>query len=132
MLDVSDLIGVSFADRGRSKETGFDCWGLACEIYRRSGKTLPDYQTPCFENSRVSTQVKEALPLWERYQGNVPPFFSIVLLRFNCPFPNHVGVFLGEGKFIHSREKIGVNIDRVESPAWRDRIEGFYVPRADR
>ena len=28
--------------------------------------------------------------------------------------------------YIHTRERIGVNIDRISSPAWRRVIVGFY------
>ena len=42
MIDVSDLVGVPFKVHGRSKEEGFDCYGLAMGVERRAGKNLPD------------------------------------------------------------------------------------------
>ena len=49
-------------------------------------------------------------------------------IRFGVPkgVVNHTGVYVGNGKFIHIRENVGVCVDRVNSPAWKKQIEGFY------
>lgn len=125
----SDLIGVPFVDGGREKTSGFDCWGLVMEIYRRNGIELPDYKVACEDASRIHRTVVTQRFAWVRLEKELPDL-CLVVLRFNTAVMcNHTGVYLGEGRFIHTRSKIGVNIDRIDSPAWRKRIEGFYVPR---
>ena len=37
-----DLLGTKFKVHGRSKEEGFDCYGLAIEVLRRNGIELKD------------------------------------------------------------------------------------------
>jgi len=54
---------------------------------------------------------------------------DIVLTRTSGSgkFFNHLGVYIGKGKFIHTYAKAGgVVIDRVNSPFWKNRIKGYY------
>lgn len=128
MLAVDDLIGIPFVDGGRGPDA-YDCWGLALEVFRRSGINLPDYKISCTQASRIDQTIESERDFWQRCD-EVLPIPALVVLRFNeVLFCNHTGVYVGAGKFIHTREKIGVNIDRLESPAWRRKIEGFYVPK---
>ena len=41
-MNYTDLIGVPFVNRGRDKNTGFDCYGLVKEVFRRYGYTIPN------------------------------------------------------------------------------------------
>lgn len=123
----SDLIGIPFKDGGRDA-SGYDCWGLAVEVFRRFGVELPDYKISCEDASRINGQIEDARPLWEKLAGPSVP--CLVVMRFANPiYCNHTGVYIGDGKFIHTRERIGVNIDRIDSPAWRRIIEGYYIPK---
>lgn len=38
----------------------------------------------------------------------------------------HLGVYIGEGKFIHILEEPGVIISRIDDRYWRRKIKGFY------
>lgn len=40
--------------------------------------------------------------------------------------PGHVGVCVGGGRFLHVEEDDTSCTDRLSSPIWRPRIEGFY------
>jgi len=124
----SDLIGIPFKDGGRSID-GLDCYGLVMEVYRRKGINLPEYYAPALDESAVSTQIEaaKALPIWQKAEAANPPLLAVMAIKFNSIHCNHTGVYIGNGFFIHTRERIGVNIDRISSPAWRRRIEGFYV-----
>ncbi len=130
--NLNDLIGVPFVDGGRDKTTGFDCWGLALEVFRRHGVSLPDYKIGCTESSRIDSKMTDERPLWLRIDnggGKDIPCPALVVIRFNTGvLCNHVGVYIGAGRFIHTRQKVGANIDRIDSPAWRRIIEGYYIP----
>jgi len=130
MFDSNDLIGVPFVDGGRDKKTGFDCWGLALEVFRRHGVSLPDYKIGCTESSVINSEININRPFWKHIdEMEEIPVPALVVIRFNTgTLCNHVGVYIGGGRFIHTRLKIGVNIDRVDSPAWRRIIEGYYIP----
>ena len=125
MLD--DLIGIPFKRGGRDK-AGYDCWGLVMEVYRRFGIELREYECGLYSPEYIDGCVDDYRANWQPVQ---PPYPvpALMVIRFNeTIFCNHVGVHIGYGKFIHTREKVGVNIDRIESPAWKRKIEGFYVP----
>jgi cell wall-associated NlpC family hydrolase len=122
----NDLIGRPFKDGGRGPE--YDCWGLVREVYLRNGVVLPDFAHSALDIISVGAEIEKQrhMPRWESILA--PAKLCIVLIRFNSPITNHCGVYLGKDKFIHAREKVGVNIDRTTAPSWAHRIEGFYVP----
>lgn len=122
----TDLIGLPFVDGGRDPAAGLDCWGLSTEVFRRYGVELPDYKISCEEASLISHKVNEQRPHWRRCTGEIP-VPALVVIRF-AGYCDHTGVYIGNGRFIHTRKGVGVNIDRIDNPAWAKRIEGFYVP----
>ncbi|HML32910.1 C40 family peptidase [Sporomusa sphaeroides] len=123
---VEDLIGLPFIDGGRNPTVGLDCWGLSTEVFRRYGIILPDYKISCEDASRIHSEVNEQRSWWRRCEGDIP-VPALVVIRFTV-YCDHTGVYIGQGRFIHTRKRIGVNIDRIDNPAWANRIEGFYVP----
>jgi cell wall-associated NlpC family hydrolase len=130
LFDIYELIGTPFVNGGRSVKKGFDCWGLVLEIYRRAGIKLQDYKISSDECELISKEIEleTASGKWQRHNHEDAPPLSIVVMRFNRPDCwNHTGVYLGGGKFIHTREKIGVTVERIDSPMWKNRIEGFYT-----
>jgi cell wall-associated NlpC family hydrolase len=129
MLEISDLIGVPFVNGGRNKGSGLDCWGLTIEVFRRYGIELPDFKVNCEDASRINSTFHSEVKHWNKCEGNSLPVPAVVVIRFNDNvFCNHTGVYVGDLRFIHTREKVGVNIDRIDSPVWRHKIEGFYIP----
>ena len=130
-LRTDDLIGIPFVDGGRDPRIGLDCWGLVLEVFRRAGVTLPDYQIGCHQTEAIGVAVEgERLKgRWRHWHAFDAPAPSVIAIRFNSPLlVNHTGVYIGGGRFIHTRELTGVAIERVDAPSWRHRIEGFYTP----
>lgn len=128
MLQINDLIGVPFIDRGRDPRVGLDCWGLVLEVYRRAGIELADYQICCEDASRIGVEIDTQRSAWSRIEAPLP-VPALVVMRLGSPYCNHTGIHIGGGRFIHTRSGVGVNIDRIDSVNWRHRIEGFYTPR---
>lgn len=126
---ITDLIGIPFIDGGRTTK-GLDCWGLVLEVYKRYGIELKDYKICCEAASRIGNEIDLNRPYWKRVDGE-PPVPALVVIRFGSEFCNHTGVYIGNQQFIHARNQTGVAIDRIDSINWRNRIEGFYVPRGD-
>lgn len=131
MINYTDLIGVPFKNCGRDIKTGFDCYGLVIEVYKRFGYTIPEYYADYDDTEAVRKLITEKTAIktnWERVELNALPVPCLLAICFGTPkgVVNHTAVYIGDGKFIHIRENTGVCIDRVSSPAWRRIIEGAY------
>lgn len=130
MLDYTDLIGTKFVNRGRNVKEGLDCYGLVMEVYKRYGITIPEYNADFNDSRKISGIIKQEAKksCWQRADATDLPVPCIVAIRFGVPkgIVNHTGVYIGNGKFIHTRENIGVCVDRINSLAWSRCIEGFY------
>ena len=123
----SDLIGIPFVDGGRDL-SGMDCYGLAIEVFKRHNIVLPDYRISCEDASQINQTVNREKQggRWLRLER--PEIPCVIVLRFNRFVWNHVGVYVGAGKMIHTAKKTGVRIERLDHPYWRNRIEGYYIP----
>jgi cell wall-associated NlpC family hydrolase len=133
MIKYDDLIGIPFANRGRDPDKGLDCYGLVKVIYNRQGIQLPEYSAEWNNAEKINSLINGARNTgpWEEINAgdidkNVP---CVIAIRLAAPpgMVNHTGVYIGNSKFIHTRERAGgVCIDRIDSPAWRRCIVGFY------
>jgi len=107
------FLGVPYLRGGNTAETGFDCSGFVKAIFEQTvGLVLPrraEQQAAATQN----IERKELLP------GDLV-FFNTMRRAFS-----HVGIYIGDGKFIHS-PKPGAEV-RVESLAttyWNRRFDG--------
>lgn len=121
-----DLIGKPFASGGRGPES-FDCWGLVREARRRLNLPLPeDIEVNALEAASVSAEIETAKKDGHWHEITVPTIGCVVAIRNHHLFVNHVGVYLGNGLFMHVLAKICACQDRITSPAWSRRIVGYY------
>jgi len=107
------LIGVDYKYGGTSPETGLDCSGLVRYVFQQvTGVTLP---RTAKELSRVGDQVA---------RGDLKPgdlvFFNTMRRTFS-----HVGIYIGEDRFIHAPKPGGeVRIDDMRQAYWAHRFTG--------
>lgn len=112
MLDLyreaADWLGTRYRRGGMSRKA-VDCSGFTNIIYKTVfGKELDRVSTTIAKN------VKESIPNKEDLLPGDLVFFS----TFGKKYINHVGVYLGDGKFVHASIKKGVIISRLD--------EGYY------
>ena len=126
ILDFNDLIGVPFIDNGYGfNDGGFHCWGLVWEIYRRLGIELVKNNVSCYNIPEIDEAIKKEQVRWKKV--SIPSRYCVILMRINSPkIYNHLGVYIGNNRFIHCREGAGVCIDRLDSPVWKNNIRGLY------
>ncbi|MEJ7687865.1 MAG: C40 family peptidase [Variovorax sp.] len=107
------FLGVPYRRGGNTLETGFDCSGFVRAMYNQTvGHLLPRRA----EEQAAATQKIDRSDL---KPGDLV-FFNTMRRAFS-----HVGIYVGEGKFIHS-PKPGAQV-RVETMAggyWQRRFDG--------
>jgi cell wall-associated NlpC family hydrolase len=113
VVNAMGFLGVPYRRGGNTAETGFDCSGFVRAIYEQSvGLLLPRRA----EQQAAATQRIEKNEL----QPGDLVFFNTMRRAFS-----HVGIYVGDGKFIHS-PKPGAEV-RVESLSvsyWQRRFDG--------
>jgi NlpC/P60 family len=124
VLTAMNFIGVRYRLGGTSAETGFDCSGFTRHIFERSiGLLLP----------RRADEQANAPGLLRIDQNDLRPgdlvFFNTLRRTFS-----HVGIYIGDGKFIHSpRSGSSVRVEDMRMEYWQQRFNGARrapVPQA--
>jgi cell wall-associated NlpC family hydrolase len=106
-------VGTPYVRGGSSPEAGFDCSGLVAHVYLQAwGIELP-------RSTRGQRWVGQPVKLAQLQAGD--------LVFYNTrgrPY-SHVGIYLGEGRFIHApRPGARVRVERIAVPYWRVRFNG--------
>lgn len=108
-----DYLGIRYRFGGNSPATGLDCSGLVQNVFRKSvGLNLPRRAA---DMARLGQKVdrKALMP------GDLV-FFN-TMRRAN----SHVGIYVGEGRFLHAPSSGGVvRIDDMGQKYWRTRYNG--------
>lgn len=120
VLSAMNFLGVRYTRGGNSVENGFDCSGFTRHIFEMSvGLVLPrraDEQAK--DNSLLTIRQSELKP------GDLV-FFNTMKRTFS-----HVGIYVGEGKFIHApRTGSAVRVEDMRDSYWSKRFTG--ARRAD-
>lgn len=112
VVTAMGFLGVPYK-RGGNNENGFDCSGFVRSIYQQSvGLLLP-------RRAEQQAAATESIDKSELQPGDLV-FFNTLRRAFS-----HVGIYVGEGKFIHA-PKPGAQV-RVESMGiryWQTRFDG--------
>ena len=106
-------LGVNYRRGGNSPETGFDCSGLVRFLFSDVlGLTLPRRSE---EISRIGDKIDRAA----LRPGDLV-FYNTLRRGFS-----HVGIYLGEDRFIHAPSSGGeVRIEHMDDAYWRRRFNG--------
>ena len=113
---VDDLLGVPYKDHGRSKEEGYDCYGLAIEVARRFGYRLDDVEYNDDHDIRLAD---EHAPTLNITRLDAPRAGALVEMTAGNNL--HIGVCLNGREFIHMTRS-GCRINRIGTIKTR----GFY------
>lgn len=121
VVNAMALLGVPYKRGGNSFDTGFDCSGFVRAIYEQTaGLVLPRKA----EQQAAATQKIDKADL----QPGDLVFFNTLRRTFS-----HVGIYVGDGKFIHSpKPGAEVRVEDMRMSYWAHRFDGARrVPVTD-
>ncbi len=105
---AQDMLGVPYLYGGTSPNRGFDCSGLVQYAYSQAGIRVP---------RTTGEQYRAALPI-KRHA--LRPGDVIFFRTHGRRFVSHVGIYLGDGQFIHAPSSgKQVSIDNLQDDYWR-------------
>lgn len=107
------FLGVRYKRGGNSAETGFDCSGFVRAMYEQTvGLLLPRRA----DQQAATTTVIDKKEL----QPGDLVFFNTMRRAFS-----HVGIYVGDGKFIHSpRTGSEIRVEDMRQSYWQRRFDG--------
>ena len=113
VVTAMGFLGVPYRRGGNSVETGFDCSGFVRAIYEQTvGLVLPRRAN----EQAAATQVIDKRDL----QPGDLVFFNTLRRAFS-----HVGIYVGDGKFIHSpKPGAQVRVEDMNGSYWQRRFDG--------
>ena len=98
---------------GGTTPRGFDCSGLTYFVYKLNGIELPRVSWLQYRNKYGKKIKKNRL-----VQGD------LVFFETYKPGPSHVGIYIGNNRFIHASPKKGVSISNLDEPYFKRRYIG--------
>lgn len=109
-LGVRYVFGAAPYEQSRA----FDCSSFTQHVFKKYGISLPrlarDQAERGYPVSRADLQVGDLV------------FFSVPGRFETDRIPGHVGIYIGDGKIIHTWGEPGVQISDVDSGYWNDKI----------
>ena len=113
LVNALSLTGVKYAYGGNSPETGFDCSGFVRYVFKQAASlTLP-------HSALAISQLGKTVPKSELQPGDLV-FFNTLKKTFS-----HVGIYLGNNRFIHSPSGGGkVRVENMQDGYWANRFNG--------
>jgi cell wall-associated NlpC family hydrolase len=120
-MQAMGLLGVPYKRGGTSEEKGFDCSGFVRHMYEKSvGLVLP-------RRAEEQAKVTEEISRSELKPGDLV-FFNTLKRTFS-----HVGIYVGDGKFIHApRPGKAVRVDDMREAYWQQRFNGARRVQVDK
>jgi len=113
VVNAMGFLGVPYRRGGNNAATGFDCSGFVRAIYEQTvGLVLPRRA----DQQAAATQTIDKQDL----QPGDLVFFNTMRHAFS-----HVGIYVGDGKFIHSpRTGSEVRVEDMRESYWQRRFDG--------
>jgi len=113
VVNAMGFLGVPYKWGGNTAEGGFDCSGFVVSVYRQSiGLLLP---RKAEEQAAATQRISQN----ELQPGDLV-FFNTMRRAFS-----HVGIYVGNGKFIHApRAGAEVRLESMGGSYWQRRFDG--------
>lgn len=108
-MRYDDLLGIPYKEHGRSKEEGFDCYGVCVEMCKRDGKKLKDpYTIAHLASDKVSDYISGKINI---RKIDRPIIGGLVECTHKGSL--HAGYIVGRGLMIHATIDKGVRVTPI-------------------
>ena len=113
VFQAMSMIGIRYKYGGNTPESGMDCSGLVRYVFKESwGANLP-------RTAEEISRVGQAIDPNDLQSGDLV-FYNTLKRTFS-----HVGIYLGDNKFIHASSEGGqVRIENMDLTYWKNRFNG--------
>jgi len=108
--------------------TEYDCYGLVVHVYAEHGITIPTFDIGTQETKRTYLNfLKEISKNWERVEDlKVLDIIAMAYLPQHPDIVQHFGIYIGEGKILHTLNKTHAHIVKITDPTIEPTIKGIY------
>lgn len=115
VVAAMNFVGVPYRFGGNDADSGFDCSGFTKHLFQLNlGLSLPRRS-----HEQAAAQGLVDVPRRDLQPGDLV-FFNTLRRAFS-----HVGIYVGEGRFIHSpRAGASVRLENMHSSYWLPRFDG--------
>ncbi|HHY73481.1 MAG TPA: hypothetical protein GX497_09700 [Bacillus bacterium] len=94
---------------GGATPNGFDCSGFIKYVFSKKGIHIPRTIQEIWNSS---------------FEVEKPSIGDLVFFETYKPGPSHAGIYIGDGRFIHSGTSKGVTISKLSQSYWSERYLG--------
>lgn len=101
-------------------KTKYNCYHLALDIFNEYNVNIATINE---SSDDVESVFSHYLESWKKIKELKVPCL-LVIANNNFNISNHVGVYIGDNKFIHCLENQNVIISKMK--LWKNKIKGFY------
>lgn len=129
-MDINKYIKIPYRIKGRDF-SGCDCWGLVRLVLKEEFRTdLPMFSIyeSVEDSKKVEKLIRENKPLVDVEEKGLPDIGDLCLMNFVGSL-QHIGIYVGDARVLHTTKKTGVMCTRIDHPMLRNKIEGWYGVR---
>jgi cell wall-associated NlpC family hydrolase len=128
---IADYVGIPFELHGTDRR-GLDCWGLV-RLYHleQRGLKLPSFgdrygrELDLEERRQIAAIVRGASDEWQPVKAGTERRGDVVLFKM-AGAESHLGIVVGEGRFLHARPGTDSCVESYKSLTWSRRVAGFW------
>ena len=126
-MNFNEYIDIPYLKSGTSKE-GADCFGLLYIIYKdKLSIELPKLNRLGFDSKtwykEKGKQIIENLGMWYRVNPPYQLYDGLIFSRYNgSRIADHIGMYIGNNKFIHVEEGSTSTVERLIGTSFEDRL----------
>ena len=123
--NIPKYLKIKYKHLGRGYEYG-DCWNLIILFYRNLGYNIKDYTHYEEDWSRRGKNyfIENYHEQWEKID-NIE-IGNAILFQNNRGICDHIGIFIGDGKFLHT-SRAGTVISKLNRT--NRKVYGYFRPR---